>query len=59
MEVVRRDEVPAIRECDKVTRQESVSDASQETREKDEDEMFHLLDEDSMSSWGGVLVKRE
>ena len=27
------------------------SDVSQETQEKDEDNMIHLLDEDSMSSW--------
>ena len=54
VEEVRSDKVPAIRECDKdttVTRQESMSDVSQETQERDEDKMIHLLDEDSMSSW--------
>ena len=54
VEEVRSDKVPAIRECDKdatVTRQESMSDVSQETQERDKDKMIHLLDEDSMRSW--------
>ena len=54
VEKVRSDEVPAIRECDKdatVTRQEPMSDVSQETHERNEDNMIHLLDEDSMKSW--------
>ena len=54
VEEVRSDEGPAIRECGKdatVTRQESMSDVSQETQERDEDKMIHLLDEDSMKSW--------
>ena len=38
--------------CDKSpTRQESTSDVNQETQEKNEDKMIHVLDEDSMKSW--------
>ena len=54
VEEVRSDKSPVIRECDKnttVTRQESMSDVSQDTRERDENKMIHLLDEDSMKSW--------
>ena len=54
VEEVRSDKGPAIRECDKdatVTRQESMSDVSQESQERDKDKMIHLLDEDSMKSW--------
>ena len=54
VEEVRSDKIPAIRECDKdatVTRQESMSDVSQETQVRNEDKMIHLLDEDSMRSW--------
>ena len=54
VEEVRSYKVAAIRECDKdttVTKQESMSDVSQETQERDEDKMIHLLDEDSMKSW--------
>ena len=54
VEEVRSDKVPAIRECDEdatVTRQEPMSDVSQETQKRDEDNMIHLLDEDSMKSW--------
>ena len=43
VEKVRSDKVPAIRECDKdatVTRQESMSDVSQETHERNEDNMI-------------------
>ena len=53
VEEVRSDKVPAILKCDKdatVTRQESMSDVSQETQERDKDKMIHLLDEDSMRS---------
>ena len=49
VEEVRSDKVPAIRECDKdatVTRQESMSDVSPETQEREEDKMIHLLDEE-------------
>ena len=54
VEEVRSDKSPVIRECDKdatVTRQESMSDVNQETQEKNEDKMIHVLDEDSMKSW--------
>ena len=54
VEEVRSDKVPAIRGCDKdatVTRQELMSDVSEETQERDEDKMIHLLDEDNMKSW--------
>ena len=54
MEEVRSDKSSVIRECDKdatVTRQESMSDVNQETQEKNEDKMIHVLDEDSMKSW--------
>ena len=54
VEEVRSDKGPAIRECDEdatVTRQESTSDVSQETQERDEDKMIHFWDEDSMKSW--------
>ena len=43
-----------IRECDKdatVTRQEPTGGVSQETQEKNEDKMIHVLDEDSLKSW--------
>ena len=54
VEEVRSDKSPVIRECDKdatLTRQEPMSDVSQETQERDENNMTHLLDEDSMKSW--------
>ena len=54
VEEVRSDISPVIRECDKdatVTRQESMSDVNQGTQEKNEDNMIHVLDEDSMKSW--------
>ena len=54
VEDVRSDKSPVIRECDKdvtVTRQESMSDVNQETQEKNEDKIIHVLDEDSMKSW--------
>ena len=54
VEEIRSDRSPAIRECDKdatVTKQESMSDVNQETRERDENKMIHLLDENSMKSW--------
>ena len=54
VEEVRSEKGPAIRECDKdatVTRQELMSDMNQETQEKDEDKMIHLLDEHSMKYW--------
>ena len=50
----RSDKSPVIRECDKdatLTRQEPMSDVSQETQERDENNITHLLDEDSMKSW--------
>ena len=34
-----------------VARQESMSDVSRETQERDEDKRIHLLDEDSMKDW--------
>ena len=54
VEEVRNDKSPVIRECDEdatLTRQEPMSDVSQETQERDENNMIHLLDEDSMKSW--------
>ena len=53
VEEVRSDRVPSIRECDKdatSTRQEPMSDVSQETQERFEHNMIHWLDEDSMKS---------
>ena len=60
VEEVGSDKSPVIRECDKdatVTRQESMSDVNQETQEKKEDRMIHVLDEDSMKSWVEVWSK--
>ena len=54
VEEVRSDKSPVIRECDEdatVTRQESMSNINQETQEKKEDRMIHVLDEDSTKSW--------
>ena len=34
-----------------------MSDVNQETQERDENKMIHLLDEDSMKSWVGFWPK--